>query len=349
MGIDTHRDQINLSRWLIEQERNHGRIPGSLRLLIEQVARACQRISRAVSRAASSGVLGSLGSENIQGEVQKKLDVIANDVLLQANEWGGHLAAMASEELETIHTIPHRFPRGEYLLMFDPLDGSSNIDVNVTIGTIFSVLHLAEGAANVGPEHFLQPGRKQVAAGYCTYGPQTTLVLTVGHGVAEFTLDFDEGGFVLSRDHVQIPRTTHEFSINMSNMRHWAPPVRRYIDECLAGSLGPRGNDFNMRWVGSMVADVHRVLSRGGVFLYPWDAREPDRAGKLRLMYEANPMALLVEQAGGMAIAGTARILDIEPTGLHQRAAVMLGSTEEVALLQRYHAEQDPHSHTTIG
>jgi fructose-1,6-bisphosphatase I len=333
------KDRINLTRWLIEQEREHGLIPGSLRLLIEQVARACQRISRAVNRAASSDALGSAGSENVQGEVQKQLDVIANDVLLEANEWGGHLAAMASEELEAIHAIPHRFPRGEYLLMFDPLDGSSNIDVNITIGTIFSVLRLADGVTEVGAEHFLQPGRQQVAAGYCTYGPQTTLVLTLGHGVAMFTLDFEQAGFVLIKEGVQIPRSTREFAINMSNMRHWAPPVRRYIDECLAGQDGPRGKDFNMRWVASMVADVHRVLERGGVFLYPWDAREPGRAGKLRLLYEANPMAMLVEQAGGMALAGSEPILDIQPTSLHQRAAVMLGSAEEVALLQRYHAE----------
>ena len=332
-------EHITLSRWLIEQERSHGHIPGSLRLLIEQVARACKRISRTVRRAASSGALGSLGSENVQGEVQKQLDVIANDVLLEANEWGGHLAAMASEELETIHAIPHRFPRGEYLLMFDPLDGSSNIEVNITIGTIFSVLRLPDGVATVRAEHFLQPGRQQVAAGYCTYGPQTTLVLTLGHGVAVFTLDLDDSGFVLVKEHLAIPRASREFAINMSNMRHWAPPVRRYIDECLAGRDGPRGVDFNMRWVASMVADVHRVLERGGVFMYPWDAREPDRAGKLRLLYEANPMAFLVEQAGGMALAGHQRILDIEPTGLHQRAAVMLGSSDEIERLGRYHRE----------
>ncbi len=330
---------ISLSRWLIEQERTYGHIPASLRLLIEQVARACKRISRAVNKGACSGILGSAGSENVQGEVQKQLDVIANDVLLEANEWGGHLAAMASEELERIHVIPHRYPRGEYLLMFDPLDGSSNIEVNVTIGTIFSVLHLADGVSEVGPEHFLQAGRQQVAAGYCTYGPQTSLVLTLGHGVSVFTLDSEQGSFVLTQGSLRIPASTNEFSINMSNMRHWAAPVRRYIDECLAGREGPRGKDFNMRWVGSMVADVHRVLQRGGVFLYPWDKREPERAGKLRLLYEANPMAFLVEQAGGMAIAGAERILDIEPEALHQRAAVMLGSTEEVAVLQRYHRE----------
>lgn len=330
---------VSLSRWLIEQQRIHGHIPASLRLLIEQVARACKRISRAVSKGATSGILGSLGSENVQGEVQKQLDVIANDVLLEANEWGGHLAAIASEELELIHPIPHRFPRGEYLLLYDPLDGSSNIEVNVTIGTIFSVLHLDEGGAEVQARHFLQPGSRQVAAGYCTYGPQTTLVLSLGHGVSAFTLDPDQGGFVLTQEHVRIPPTTREFAINMSNMRHWAAPVRRYVDECLAGSEGPRGEDFNMRWVGSMVADVHRVLQRGGVFMYPWDRREPQRAGKLRLLYEANPMAMLVEQAGGMAIAGAQRILDIQPTELHERASVMLGSRHEIERLQRYHLE----------
>ena len=332
---------VSLSRWLIEQQRIHGQIPASLRLLIEQVARACKRISRAVSKGASSGILGSLQTENVQGEVQKQLDVIANDVLLEANEWGGHLAAIASEELERIHPIPHRFPRGEYLLLYDPLDGSSNIEVNVTIGTIFSVLHLDEGVEDVRAEHFLQPGRRQVAAGYCTYGPQTTLVLTLGQGVTAFTLDPDQGGFVLTQENLRIPPSTREFAINMSNMRHWAPPVRRYIDECLAGSEGPRGKDFNMRWIGSMVADVHRVLQRGGVFMYPWDRREPDRAGKLRLLYEANPMSLLVEQAGGMAIGGAERILDIQPTELHQRAAVMLGSRDEIERLRQYHLEAE--------
>ncbi len=334
-------NSVSLSRWLIEQQRTHGQIPASLRLLIEQVARACKRINRAVNRGATSGILGSLGSENVQGEVQKQLDVIANDVLLEANEWGGHLAAMASEELERIHVIPHRFPRGEYLLLFDPLDGSSNIEVNVTIGTIFSVLHLDEGVEEVEARHFLQQGRRQVAAGYCTYGPQTTLVLTLGQGVSTFTLDAEQGSFVLVQEQLRIPESTREFAINMSNMRHWAPPVRRYIDECLAGREGPRGKDFNMRWIASMVADVHRVLQRGGVFMYPWDRREPDRAGKLRLLYEANPMALLVEQAGGMAIAGTQPILDIQPTELHERAAVMLGSREEIERLRLYHLEHE--------
>ena len=279
------------------------------------------------------------GTGNVQGEVQKKLDVIANDVLIHANEWGGHLAAMASEEMDTVFPVSEHYPRGEYLLLFDPLDGSSNIDVDVTIGTIFSVLQLPKNAGEVSEADFLQAGAKQVAAGYCVYGPQTQLVLTLGHGVAVFTLDREQGSFVLTQSDLQIPPSTSEFSINMSNLRHWAPPVKRYIDECLQGKDGPRGRDFNMRWVGSMVADVHRILMRGGVFLYPWDQREPNKPGKLRLLYEANPMSLLVEQAGGAATTGSQRILDIVPASLHERCSVMLGSREEVELLQRYHAQ----------
>ena len=330
---------VNLTRYLVEQEREHGVITPQLRLLVEVVARACKRISIAVNKGALGDVLGSADTGNVQGEVQKKLDVIANDVLIHANEWGGHLAAMASEEMDTVFPVSEHYPRGEYLLLFDPLDGSSNIDVDVTIGTIFSVLQIPKNTTDVTEQHFLQAGNKQVAAGYCVYGPQTQLVLTVGHGVAVFTLDREQGSFVLTERDLQIPPSTSEFSINMSNLRHWAPPVKRYIDECLQGKDGPRGRDFNMRWVGSMVADVHRILMRGGVFLYPWDQREPNKPGKLRLLYEANPMSLLVEQAGGAATNGSQRILDIVPTSLHERCSVMLGSREEVELLQRYHAQ----------
>ena len=330
---------VNLTRYLVEQEREHGAITPHLRLLVEVVARACKRISIAVNKGALGDVLGSAGTGNVQGEVQKKLDVIANDVLIHANEWGGHLAAMASEEMDTVFPVSEHYPRGEYLLLFDPLDGSSNIDVDVTIGTIFSVLQLPGNVGEVSEAQFLQAGARQVAAGYCVYGPQTQLVLTVGHGVAVFTLDREQGSFVLTQDDLKIPASTSEFSINMSNLRHWAPPVKRYIDECLQGKDGPRGRDFNMRWVGSMVADVHRILMRGGVFLYPWDQREPNKPGKLRLLYEANPMSLLVEQAGGAATNGKQRILDIAPSSLHERCSVMLGSREEVELLQRYHAE----------
>ena len=331
--------RISLTQYLVEQERQHGHITAQLRLLIEVVARACKRIAISVNKGALGDVLGSAGSENVQGEVQKKLDVISNEVLIEANEWGGHLAAMASEEMDSIHLVPHRYPQGEYLLLFDPLDGSSNIDVNVSIGTIFSVLRKVGHTRGISEEDFLQPGRQQAAAGYCVYGPQTTLVLTVGDGVAMFTLDREQGSFVLTQDNVQIPADTKEFAINMSNMRHWAPPVRRYIDECLAGKEGPRGKDYNMRWIASMVADVHRILSRGGVFMYPWDKREPDKPGKLRLMYEANPMAFLVEQAGGMATNGQQRIMDIGPKKLHERVSVILGSRNEVQRATDYHLE----------
>ncbi|MEY3295125.1 MAG: hypothetical protein RLZZ451_1173, partial [Pseudomonadota bacterium] len=318
--------RISLTQYLVEQQREHGRIQGELRLLIEVVARACKRIAIAVNKGALGDVLGSTDQSNVQGEIVKKLDLIANEVLIEANEWGGHLAAMASEEMDSIHVVPNRYPQGEYLLLFDPLDGSSNIDVNVSIGTIFSVLRKVGHARGVAEEDFLQPGKQQAAAGYCVYGPQTTLVLTLGNGVAMFTLDRETGSWVLTATDVRIPEETKEFAINMSNQRHWAPPVRRYIGECLQGKEGPRGKDFNMRWVASMVADVHRIPSRGGVFLYPWDQREPDKPGKLRLMYEANPMAFIVEQAGGQATDGHERILDIVPSKLHQRVSVMLGS-----------------------
>ncbi|WP_374436006.1 class 1 fructose-bisphosphatase [Inhella sp.] len=332
--------RISLTQYLVEQQRQNNSIPPQLRLLIEVVARACKRIAISVNKGALGDVLGSADSENVQGEVQKKLDIIANEVLIEANEWGGHLAAMASEEMDSIHVVPNRFPQGEYLLLFDPLDGSSNIDVNVSIGTIFSVLRKVNNHRGVSEEDFLQPGKQQAAAGYCIYGPQTTLVLTVGDGVAMFTLDREMGSWVLTEDNVKIPADTKEFAINMSNLRHWAPPVKRYIDECLAGTTGPREKDFNMRWIASMVADVHRILCRGGIFMYPWDAREPQKAGKLRLMYEANPMGFIVEQAGGLATNGKQRILDISPTKLHERVAVVLGSKNEVERVTQYHQEQ---------
>ncbi len=332
--------RISLTQYLVEEQRLHNTIPAELRLLIEVVARACKTISHAVGKGALGDVLGTTQSENVQGEIQKKLDVISNEILLEANEWGGHLAAMASEEMETIHLIPNRYPRGEYMLLFDPLDGSSNIDVNVSIGTIFSVLKAPEGMTTPTEADFLQPGSRQVAAGYAVYGPQTVLVLTTGNGVNCFTLDREMGSWVLTARDVTIPATTREFAINASNARHWYPPVQRYIDEMLAGKTGPRGIDFNMRWIASMVADVHRILSRGGIFMYPADLRDPASPGKLRLMYEANPMAFIVEQAGGAATNGRMRILDIVPQKLHQRVPVFLGSKDEVARVTAYHDDQ---------
>ena len=323
-----------LTRFLIERQRA-GRINADLRLLIETCARACKAISVQVNKGALANVLGNAGTQNVQAEEQKKLDVISNEILLEANEWGGNLAALASEEMERPSQIPLPYPKGEYLLLFDPLDGSSNIDVNVSIGTIFSVLRCPKGVTEPGEEAFLQRGRAQVAAGFAVYGPSTLLVLTVGDGTFGFTLDDYMGTFVLTHPDIRIPEDTAEFAINVSNMRRWEPPVKRYIDECLAGTDGPRGKDFNMRWVASMVADVFRVLSRGGVFMYPRDAKH--RNGRLRLMYEANPMAFIVEQAGGAATDGHQPILDVEPTALHQRVAVILGSKNEVERVTAYH------------
>lgn len=331
--------RISLTQHLIEQQRLHHKIPSELRLLIEVVGRACKHISHAVGKGALGEILGTAGSENIQGEVQKKLDVISNEILLEANEWGGHLAAMASEEMETIHKIPNRYPKGEYLLLFDPLDGSSNIDINVSIGTIFSVLKAPDGMTEPTEQDFMQAGTKQVAAGYAIYGPQTVLVLTTGDGVHCFTLDREMGAWLLTQKDMRIPEDTQEFAINASNARHWYPPVTRYVNEMLEGKTGPLKKDFNMRWIAAMVADVHRILCRGGVFMYPADARDPSKPGKLRLMYEANPMAFLVEQAGGVATDGHQRIMDIQPEQLHQRVAVFLGAKNEVERVTGYHKE----------
>lgn len=336
---------ISLTRFMIEEERA-GHVNSDLRLLIEVVARACKSISVAVGKGALGGVLGDViasgaASINVQGEAQKKLDVLSNEILLEANAWGGHLAACASEEMDHCQPIPDAFPRGNYLLLFDPLDGSSNIDVNVSVGTIFSVLQCPDGIAQVGDEHFLQAGRTQVAAGYCIYGPSTMLVLTIGHGTHAFTLDREQGGFVLTQKSMRVPEQTQEFAINMSNERHWEAPMQRYVADLLTGKEGPRGKDFNMRWIASMVADVHRILTRGGIFIYPWDRKDPGKAGKLRLMYEANPMALLIEQAGGAASNGRERILDLAPTQLHQRVPVFLGSKDEVEQATTYHLEHD--------
>ncbi|MDP3537490.1 MAG: class 1 fructose-bisphosphatase [Azonexus sp.] len=334
--------QGTLARYLTEEQRDKGVITADLKFLIEIVSRACQAISIAIGKGSLGGVLGEAGSDNVQGEAQKKLDVLSNEILLDANEWGGHLAAMASEEMDLPHTIPHRYPQGEYLLLFDPLDGSSNIDVNVSIGTIFSVLKCPEGADLSSPEAaeaaFLQPGTAQVAAGYAVYGPTTLLVLTVGDGVVVFTLDREHGHFVLTQDNVQIPADTKEFAINLSNQRFWEAPVQRYVAEMQQGTAGPLGKDYNMRWVASMVADVHRIMTRGGIFMYPLDSKMKDKGGKLRLMYEANPMAFLVEQAGGTATTGRQRILEIMPNQLHQRVPVILGSKNEVDRITGYHA-----------
>lgn len=333
--------RITLSQFLIQQQRDGERICAELRFLVEVVARAVKAIGNAVGKGGLTNSLGEAGGENVQGEVQKKLDVIANEILLEANEWGGHLAAMASEEMDLPHQIPNRYPKGEFLLLFDPLDGSSNIDVNISVGTIFSVLRcpeLNDSVEPVGEKAFLQPGTQQLVAGYAVYGAATQLVLTVGNGVHAFTLDRETGSFVMTTENMRVPEDTKEYAINASNARWWEAPVKRYIDELIAGKSGPRGTDFNMRWVGSMVADVHRILTRGGIFMYPKDTKDPTKPGKLRLMYEANPMAMLIEQAGGAATTGYQRILDVQPEKLHQRVPVILGSKNEVERVTGYHS-----------
>lgn len=332
-------ERSTLTQFLIEERRRHPGSSGELNSLILDVALACKAISKRIASGALTGVLGSAGAVNVQGEQQQKLDVVANDIFLRTNEWGGQLAGMASEELDTPYPIPPKYPRGKYLLTFDPLDGSSNIDVNVAVGSIFSILRASVPGEHAKPEDFLQPGTKQVAAGYAIYGPSTLLVLTVGTGVHGFTLDPDLGEFFLTRQSIQIPSTTKEFAINSSNRRFWEPAVLRYIDECLAGVSGPREKDFNMRWVASLVAETHRILTRGGVFLYPRDSKDPAKEGRLRLLYEANPIAFVIEQAGGLASTGRERILDVTPTDLHQRIAFIFGCREEVERIERYHTE----------
>ncbi|MDR0934051.1 MAG: class 1 fructose-bisphosphatase [Burkholderiaceae bacterium] len=333
------KKRVSLTQHLIEAHRTSHNIPEALRLLLEVVGRACKTIGSAVGKGALGDILGSTQTENIQGEVQKKLDILSNQILLESNEWGGYLGAMASEEMETIHPISNDYPKGKYLLLFDPLDGSTNIDVNVSIGTIFSVLHAPETGQTPSESDFMQPGSKQVAAGYALYGPQTLLVLTTGNGVNCFTLDREMGSWVLTQPNLMIPEDTSEYAINSSNYRFWHPPVQRYIREMQEGATGLLGKNFNMRWVGSMVTDMHRILNRGGIFMYPADTRNPSQAGRIRLLYEANPMAFIVEQAGGAATDGHNRLMDIQPKRLHQRVPVFLGSKNEVARITRYHSE----------
>ncbi|HEX7328303.1 MAG TPA: class 1 fructose-bisphosphatase [Casimicrobiaceae bacterium] len=334
-------DRTTLTQYLIEERRRHPQASGELNALILDIALACKAISRVVARGALDGVLGASGSTNVQGETQKKLDVVANDLFLRCNEWGGHLAGMVSEELEDPYPIPRRYPKGRYLLAFDPLDGSSNTDVNVSVGSIFSITRAREPETDAVATDFLQPGREQVCAGYAIYGPSTMLVLTLGHGAHAFTLDPMLGEFILTHPHLRIPAATAEFAINASNSRFWEPAVKRYVDECIAGRTGTRDKDFNMRWIASLIAETHRILMRGGVFLYPRDTREAGKPGRLRLLYEANPIAFIVEQAGGRASTGRAPVLDVVPEHVHQRIGFIFGSGDEVERIERYHRDSN--------
>ncbi len=332
--------RMTFSKFIIEDQRRSTVPNTDLTGLLNDIQTACKYIASAVSRHALESKVVST-AVNVQGEEQKALDVISNDIVIKACEWGGQLRGMASEEMEEPYEIPAGYPRGRYLLVFDPLDGSSNIDVNVTVGTIFSILRAPEGIETPTAADFLQPGTQQVAAGYALYGPTSMMVITLGAGVHGFTLDREIGAYALTHPNMRIPETTREFAINASNERFWEPPVRRYVEECIQGKAGPRGADFNMRWIASMVAEVHRILIRGGLFMYPRDTKDPSKPGRLRLMYEANPMSMIVEQAGGAASTGRERILDVKPTMLHQRVPVILGSRHEVERLVRYHKSHD--------
>ena len=344
----TTRRRFTLTQYLIEQRRRFPSASGDFNALILDVALACKAIARSVAFGDLGSVLGHPTAEvatsvNVQGEVQKKMDVISNEYFTQMTEWGGHLAGMASEEMDEPYQIPETLQRGKYMLVFDPLDGSSNIDVNVTVGSIFSVLRAPQEVIDSGRDvvaaDFFQPGTQQLAAGYALYGPTTMLVLTVGNGVAGFTLDPNLGQFMLTHPDIQIPVDTSEFAINASNARFWEAPVKRYVDECLAGKPGPRAKDFNMRWIASMVAEAHRILMRGGVFLYPRDTKDASKPGRLRLLYEANPIGMIMEQAGGRASTGEVPMLGVQPTSLHQRIGLVFGSKNEVERIERYHSE----------
>jgi fructose-1,6-bisphosphatase I / sedoheptulose-1,7-bisphosphatase len=334
-----HLGRTTLSKFLIQQLQDmedHGKLAA----LLVDVAAAVKAISAMTAKGALGGYLGTIEQTNVQGEQQKKLDVLANDAMVTATEWGGLVAGLASEELDDPYVIPENFARGPYLLIFDPLDGSSNTDVNVSVGTIFSVLqHSGDAQPAIGD--YLQAGTRQVAAGYAIYGPATMLVITVGKGTHGFTLDREVGNFILTHRDLAIPADTSEFAINTSNARFWEPPVHRYVTECQAGKAGERGRDFNMRWIASMVAEVHRILMRGGVFMYPKDTKDPGKPGRLRLMYEANPISMLIEQAGGASSTGRGRLMELAPEQLHQRVPVILGSKNEVLRIERYHAEHE--------
>ncbi|WP_414040357.1 class 1 fructose-bisphosphatase [Acidithiobacillus sp. M4-SHS-6] len=326
-----------LTQFITEETRRHPEASGDFAALLNDLAVSCKFIGAQVYRGALVGALGSAGTDNVQGEVQKKLDIISNDAILHAMDWTGHLAGMASEEMVDPYPIPNNIPRGKYLLLFDPLDGSSNTDVGISVGTIFSILRAPAAGQDASLKDFLQPGVEQVAAGYALYGSSNMLVYSTGQGVNGFTLDPSIGEYILTHQKMRIPEDTQEYAINMSNQRHWQKPVQRYIEELNQGTEGPRQKNFNMRWVGSMVADIHRILCRGGVFLYPFDQKDPKKPGKLRLLYEANPMSYLVEQAGGAASTGTTRILEIQPESLHQRVPVILGAKNEVERVASYH------------
>ncbi len=334
-----HLGRTTLSKFLIQQLKGSPE-QNDLAALLVDIAAAVKAISAMTAKGALAGVLGSMEQVNVQGETQQKLDVLSNTAFINTFAMGGLVAGLASEEMDAPMEIDPHDGSGRFLAVFDPLDGSSNIDVNVSVGSIFSVLRAPQGRA-AGVDDFLRPGREQLAAGYAIYGPSTLFVITVGKGTHGFTLDREVGNFILTHPHMEVPLDTSEFAINASNERFWEPPVQRYVNECKAGRNDVRGRDFNMRWIASMVAEIHRILMRGGVFLYPRDTKDKARPGRLRLMYEASPMSFIVEQAGGIGSTGRERLLDVVPQDIHQRVPVIIGSRNEVERIERYHREYD--------
>jgi len=335
-----NRVPTTLTRFLIEEQRRFN-APEGFTAVLNDIRLACKRISNLIAKGALAGATGSAGTTNVQGETQVNLDIMANEIFIRTNEWGGQLTGMASEEMDEPFPIPLEYPRGKYLLLFDPLDGSSNVDVNVAVGSIFSVLLCPDCGSQPTEKDFLQPGVAQVCAGYAIYGPSTMLVITTGRGVNGFTLDRDIGEFMLTHSDLRIPEDTSEFAINASNSRHWEPAVKRYINECLAGQNGPRNRDFNMRWIASLVAETHRILMRGGVFMYPRDRKDLSKQGRLRLLYEANPIGFIVEQAGGRASTLRGPVLDVIPEQLHQRIGFAFGAKNEIERIERYHRDHN--------
>ncbi len=330
-----------LTEFIIGEQRAFPAATGGFTAVVNDIRLACKRIAYLVGKGALRGVSAGTDAFGVRDGDPGKLDAIANDVFLRTFEWGGTLAGMVSEELEDVYRIPESFPRGRYLLAFEPLEGSSNADVNAPVGSVFSVVPCPEGVTDADAAAFLQPGSRQVCAGYAIYGSTTMLVFSFGRGVHAFTLDREIGEFVLTHPDLRIPDETHEFAINASNSRFWEPAVKRYVDECLAGRGGPRDRDFTMRWAASLVADTHRILMRGGVFLSPRDDRDGGRSGKIRLLYEANPIGFLVEQAGGRASTGFGPVLDLGPQDIHQRTGFIFGSSREVELIERYHRDHN--------
>jgi fructose-1,6-bisphosphatase len=328
-------NKTTFNQYLIKECRDS--VSGaSLANLLINIAECTKKIAALTSKGKLERSVENVGATNVQGEIQINLDVLSNELFVSSLKQSGLVSGLVSEELDDACQIDAVGTGNKFLVVFDPLDGSSNVDVNVSVGSIFSIYK-----DNLGSLDFLQLGNAQIAAGYALYGPSTMLVITIGNGVQGFTLDTETQEFVLTHSNIRIPETTSDFSINASNERHWEAPVQRYIDSCKAGVTGVRGRDFNMRWVASMVADVHRILIRGGVYLYPYDNKQPTKAGRLRLLYEANPMSFIVEQAGGKSSTGRKRILDIQPDEIHQRVPVIMGSRLEVSLIELYHSEFD--------